>query len=120
LSSTSKCTNLKICDFQQRQSRYVCTWIATKLTRFLVSYLFVIYLTTLVVPQTTHSHATGLLVNMDWKSRRIGWGLIWCVVSSFVWMDRGKAWKNAVRLRGWLARMLNAPHYKALQIFRLR
>jgi hypothetical protein len=107
LSSTSACAILKMCDWKLSNSRNVCTWLGTKLTRFLVSYLFVIYLTTLVVPQTTHCHVIGLLVNMDWKSRKISWGLIWGVISSFFWMDRGKTWKTVVRLHVWLARMLN-------------
>jgi hypothetical protein len=67
LSSSSVCASLKMCDLQLRKSRNVCTCIGTKLTRFLVSYLFAIYLTTLVVPQTTHFHLIALFVNVDCK-----------------------------------------------------
>jgi len=72
-----KCVNFKL-----RKSRNVCLWAGTNWTRLLVSYLLVIYVTTLVVSQTTHCHVIGLLANMDWKSRRIGSGLIWGVISS--------------------------------------
>jgi len=119
LWSSSEGARLKMCDLQLRKSRNVCTRIRTKLTCFLVSYLFVIYFTTLVVPQITHCDVIGLLANMDWKSRRICWGLIWGFISSFVCMDRGQTWKTSVRLHGWLARMLNGkpPFIKQCKSF---
>jgi hypothetical protein len=66
-SPSSDYPSLKMCNLKLRKSRSSCIWTGTNLTCFLVSNLFLIYLTTLFVPQTTHGHVIGLLVNMNWK-----------------------------------------------------
>jgi hypothetical protein len=118
LSSTSESALLKMCDLQVLKSRNVCTWIRTELTFFLVSYLFVICLMTLVVPQTTHCDVIGLLMNMDWKSRVLYRGLLG--LHFVICLDGQRKNMKDFGENTWLISQnvkWETPIYKAVQIF---